>query len=105
MTSSAMRLVAVAEKTLPQEVEADLLEYCPTMDLVALGSKGRYQVTIYRLNGQRVSGAQKTETVRLDQICWKPNGRARGHDVLLMTALTSNQVNFSRQLGRMARSS
>lgn len=66
--------VLLGEKTLPQTADADLLAYCPSMDLVALGSTDR-QVLIYRHNGQRVYGAtQKAGTLRVEAISWKPNG-------------------------------
>lgn len=62
------------KKNLHQTVDAGLLEYCPSMDLVALGSTDQ-QVLIYRVNGQRVYGAsQKAGALRVEGIRWKPNG-------------------------------
>ena len=62
------------EKTLPHAADGRLLAYCPSMDLIALGSTDQ-QVLIYRLNGQRVYGAtQKAGTLRVEGISWKPNG-------------------------------
>lgn len=70
-----LKLEPLSEKTLPQTVDAHLLVYCPSMDLVALGSIDQ-QVLIYRLNGQRVYGAtQKAGTLRVEAIQWKPNGQ------------------------------
>lgn len=65
----------LGEKTLPQTADARLLSYCPSMDLVAVGSTDQ-QVLIYRLNGQRVYGAtQKAGTLQVESIRWKPNGK------------------------------
>jgi anaphase-promoting complex subunit 4 len=67
-------LQLLGEKTIPQTADARLLVYCPSMDLVALGSTDQ-QIWIYRLNGQRVYGAtQKAGTLRVETIRWKPNG-------------------------------
>lgn len=69
-----LSLELLSEKALPQIAEPQLLAYCPSMDLVALGSIDQ-QVSIYRLNGQRVYGAtKKASTFRVDAIQWKPNG-------------------------------
>ncbi|KAF7930951.1 hypothetical protein BELL_0049g00140 [Botrytis elliptica] len=69
------RLELLGEKTLHQTVNPKLLVYCPSMDLIALGSTDQ-QVLIYRLNGQRVYGAaQKVNTLRVEKINWKPNGQ------------------------------
>ncbi|KAH8589995.1 anaphase-promoting complex, cyclosome, subunit 4-domain-containing protein [Bisporella sp. PMI_857] len=68
-----LELELLSEKTLPQPANDQLLKYCPSMDLVALGSIDQ-QVLIYRLNGQRVYGAtQKAGTLRVQSIRWKPN--------------------------------
>jgi anaphase-promoting complex subunit 4 len=68
------RLELLGEKTLHQTIDPALIAYCPSMDLVALGSTDQ-QVLIYRLNGQRVYGAaQKINTLQVQQISWKPNG-------------------------------
>ena len=64
----------LSEKALHQTADPHLIAYCPSMDLVALGSTDQ-QVLIYRLNGQRVYGAtQKAGTLRVENIHWKPNG-------------------------------
>ncbi|PQE12926.1 anaphase-promoting complex component Cut20 Apc4 protein [Rutstroemia sp. NJR-2017a BBW] len=69
------RLELLGEKTLHQTIDPALISYCPSMDLVALGSTDQ-QVLIYRLNGQRVYGAaQKINTLQVQQISWKPNGQ------------------------------
>lgn len=78
MKSARMVLSAelslISEKTLHQYADPRLLAYCPSMELLALGSKDQ-QVLIYRLNGQRVYGAtQKGTALTVDRISWKPNG-------------------------------
>jgi anaphase-promoting complex subunit 4 len=67
-------LESLSEKTLHQTADPRLIAYCPSMDLLALGSTDQ-QVLIYRLNGQRVYGtSQKSGTLRVESISWKPNG-------------------------------
>ena len=67
-------LELLSEKTLHLNADPRLVAYCPSMDLVALGTAER-QILIYRLNGQRVYGASpKAGTLRADSIGWKPNG-------------------------------
>lgn len=67
-------LEALSEKTLPHVADPKLIAYCPSMDLIALGTNDQ-QVLIYRLNGQRVYGTtQKPGTSRVESIQWKPNG-------------------------------
>ncbi|KAG9244129.1 anaphase-promoting complex, cyclosome, subunit 4-domain-containing protein [Calycina marina] len=70
------KLSLLSEKTLPCTANAPLIKYCPSMDLVAIGSTDN-QVLIYRLNGQRVYGASPRpgSAVRAESICWKPNGQ------------------------------
>ena len=75
------KLELLSEKPLPQTADSQLLAYCPSMDLVALGSTEQ-QVLIYRLNGQRVYGAaQKAGTLRVEAIRWKPNGMSPGRAI------------------------
>ena len=70
-------LLQLAEKLLSRPVKADLLAYCPTMDLLALTTTEE-QVYVYRLNGQRVIGAaSKKQTLTVKKIHWKPNGAVR----------------------------
>lgn len=67
-------LQVVSEKALHHAAYADLITYCPSMDLVALVTTDQ-QVFIYRLNGQRVYGAtQKAGKLTVESIRWKPNG-------------------------------
>ncbi|CAG8955064.1 hypothetical protein HYFRA_00007078 [Hymenoscyphus fraxineus] len=74
MATSAS-LVTLGEKTLPHAADPSLFAYCPSMDLVALGTTDQ-QVLIYRLNGQRVYGAaQKAGKLAVESIRWKPNGQ------------------------------
>lgn len=56
MTEETPLLSLVAEKSLPTKCKPNLLTYCPTMDLIALVSAQDEQLSVYRLNGQRVFG-------------------------------------------------
>jgi hypothetical protein len=67
-------LELLGEKNLPQAADPGLVTYCPSMDLIALGTTDQ-QVLVYRLNGQRVYGAaQKIGKLTIESIKWKPNG-------------------------------
>lgn len=50
------QLSPVAEKSLPKKCKHNVLTYCPTMDLIALVSVQDEELSVYRLNGQRVFG-------------------------------------------------
>ena len=66
----------LAEKLVQPAVNPHYLAYCPTMDLIALGSIDEH-VHVYRLNGQKVFGiTNKNSTRKLRQIKWKPNGQS-----------------------------
>jgi anaphase-promoting complex subunit 4 len=70
-----MALSLLSEKSLPHA--AQLIKYCPSMDLIALTSTDQ-QVLIYRLNGQRVYGATQkagVKKVEVESMQWKPNGQ------------------------------
>jgi hypothetical protein len=68
-------LKLIGEKTLHHGANPLLLAYCPSMELLALGSSDQ-QVSLYRLNGQRIySVAQKGTPLTVDRISWKPNGK------------------------------
>lgn len=80
-------LILLGEKTLPQTADVAILAYCPSMDLVAIGSTDQ-QVLIYRLNGQRVYGAtQKTGTLMVETIRWKPNGTYSPNHLMMLKFL------------------
>lgn len=49
-------LSLVAGKSLPAKCKTHLLTYCPTMDLIALVTVPDEELSVYRLNGQRVFG-------------------------------------------------
>ncbi len=67
-------LKIVSEKALYNTANPHLLAYCPSMELLALGSTDQ-QVLLFRLNGQRVWGVtQKAGSPKVERICWKPNG-------------------------------
>jgi anaphase-promoting complex subunit 4 len=64
----------LSEKTLHHAADPNLITFCPSMDLVALATTNQ-EVLIYRFNGQRAYGAvQKAGNLRVESICWKPNG-------------------------------
>lgn len=70
----SVSLNLLAEKIIPQPVDSDQLAYCPTMDLLAVGSKDD-QVHVFRLNGQRVFGASSGKlALQIRRLRWKPTG-------------------------------
>ena len=73
--AAQVELKLIGERTLHHATNPLLLAYCPSMELLALGSSDQ-QVSLYRLNGQRVySVAQKGSPLTVDRISWKPNGK------------------------------
>jgi anaphase-promoting complex subunit 4 len=77
--AAELKLELLGEKALHQAANPRLLAYCPSMDLLALGSTDQ-QVLIYRLNGQRVSVAtQGRSSPSVEKIGWKPNGTFRSN--------------------------
>ncbi|KAI9849162.1 MAG: hypothetical protein M1837_005392 [Sclerophora amabilis] len=69
------KLTVLAEKSITRPLKLDLLEYCPTMDLIALATS-EDQVYVYRLNGQRVFGAgSEIPSLQVSKLRWKPNGQ------------------------------
>lgn len=74
LANMSVQLEMLSEKALHQRAQPGLLAYCPSMDLIAVGSLDQ-QVLVHRLNGQRVYGAaQKGSTLKVNKIQWKPNG-------------------------------
>lgn len=74
-----MSLNLLAEKIISQPVDGDQLAYCPTMDLLAVGSKDD-QVHVFRLNGQRVFGASSGKlALQIRRLHWKPTGEPCVH--------------------------
>ncbi len=72
--TARVELKLIGEKTLHHGANPSLLAYCPSMELLALGTSDQ-QVSLYRLNGQRVySVALKGTSLTVDRISWKPNG-------------------------------
>lgn len=53
---SNTHLSLVAEKSLATRCKPNMLTYCPTMDLIAVVGAQDEQLSVYRLNGQRVFG-------------------------------------------------
>ncbi len=73
----ATELTQLAEMTLSRPVKPSAFAYCPTLDLLALGTQGE-KVDVYRLNGQRVLAATaRNPGVQVKNIQWKSNGAAR----------------------------
>ncbi|TVY83618.1 Coatomer subunit delta [Lachnellula suecica] len=73
--ANSLTLEVLSEKSLQQAADPNLINYCPSMDLIALTTTDQ-QVLIYRLNGQRVYGAaQKAGQLKVESIRWKPNGK------------------------------
>lgn len=66
----------LAEKIVQSAMIPEHLAYCPTMDLIASATIDD-QVSVYRLNGQRVFGvSSKSGMGKIRGIRWKPNGRS-----------------------------
>ncbi|TAQ87852.1 hypothetical protein B7494_g3813 [Chlorociboria aeruginascens] len=85
-------LEKLGEKTLHQPANARLITYCPSMDLLALGSTD-HQILIYRLNGQRVYGAaQKSGALGVESLCWKPNGKFLLETYVTLTERSTGQL-------------
>ncbi|KAL2818395.1 anaphase-promoting complex component Cut20/Apc4 [Aspergillus granulosus] len=77
------QLTPVGEKSLPAKCKADMLTYCPTMDLIALVTEDD-ELRVFRLNGQNVFGGSFKGDPYLDEddgggeilaLKWKNNGR------------------------------
>lgn len=60
------QLTAVGEKSLPAKCKADLIAYCPTMDLIAVVTEDD-ELRVFRLNGQRVFGGSYKGDPHLDE--------------------------------------
>jgi len=81
MAAGPKMLNMLAEKIVQPAINPAHLAYCPTMDLIASATIDD-QVSVYRLNGQRVFGvSSKSGPGKITGIQWKPNGRSapRGH--------------------------
>ncbi|KAL2833937.1 putative anaphase-promoting complex component Cut20/Apc4 [Aspergillus pseudoustus] len=77
------QLIPVGEKSLLAKCKADMLTYCPTMDLIALVTEDD-ELRVFRLNGQKVFGGSFKGDPYLDEddgggeilaLRWKNNGR------------------------------
>lgn len=85
--AASVELRLIGEKTLHQGANPFLLAYCPSMELLASGSSDQ-QVSLYRLNGQRVYSVaqkQKGTSLNIHRISWKPNGRPPIYFLKLVT--------------------
>lgn len=73
-TIKKLKLELLSENALHQPSITGMLSYCPSMDLVALGTNDN-QVQIYRLNGQEVyRSSHKNSDLKVQSLAWKPNG-------------------------------
>ncbi|GJP95507.1 anaphase-promoting complex component Cut20/Apc4 [Aspergillus niger] len=88
------QLTPVGEKSLPAKCKANILTYCPTMDLIALSSEDD-ELLVYRLNGQKVLGGSFKGDPYLDEddgggeirgLKWKNTGH------LLSVACADNTI-------------
>ncbi|RAK87373.1 anaphase-promoting complex component Cut20/Apc4 [Aspergillus costaricaensis CBS 115574] len=88
------QLTPVGEKSLPAKCKANILTYCPTMDLIALSSEDD-ELFVYRLNGQKVLGGNFKGDPYLDEddgggeirgLKWKNTGH------LLSVACADNTI-------------
>jgi anaphase-promoting complex subunit 4 len=79
------QLTPVGDKSLPAKCKADMLTYCPTMDLIALVTEDD-ELCVFRLNGQKVFGGSFKGDPYLDDddgggeilgLRWKDNGTLR----------------------------
>lgn len=79
------QLTPVGEKSLPAKCRADMITYCPTMDLIALVTEDD-ELRVFRLNGQKVFEGSFKGDPYLDEddgsgeiraLRWKNNGTLR----------------------------
>ena len=103
--ADAAILELVGSKTLHNPANASLLAYCPSMELVAVGTQDKH-VFIFRINGQRVYGAgqkQKYTVLDAQKLAWKPNGE---HACVYRRGAPTDmpQDNFWHRHGATARS-
>ncbi|KAL9128189.1 MAG: hypothetical protein Q9217_003089 [Psora testacea] len=64
----------LAEKVMQSAINSEHLAYCPTMDLIVLGTMDEC-IHLYRLNGQEVFAIPKPrDEGKIRHIRWKPNG-------------------------------
>ena len=74
--SGAPTLLQQSEKILLHAIHPHLIEYCPTMDLIAVVT-AEENLDVYRINGQRAFGLKrKSEDVSIDTIKWEFNGKS-----------------------------
>lgn len=67
----------LTEKLIHPAINPQNLEYCPSMDLIALTTVDD-QLLVYRLNGEKVfGGPKKQDSQRIQSLKWKPNGETK----------------------------
>ncbi|KAL4976957.1 anaphase-promoting complex, cyclosome, subunit 4-domain-containing protein [Aspergillus desertorum] len=76
------QLTPVGEKSLPAKCKADMITYCPSMDLIAVVTEDE-ELRVFRLNGQKVFGGSYKGDPYLDEddgsgeiraVRWKNDG-------------------------------
>ncbi|KAK2751007.1 hypothetical protein FQN57_000082 [Myotisia sp. PD_48] len=110
-TSEHLRLIAIAEKTLPEKCKPGTLAYCPTMDLVAVAMEDNH-VHVFRLNGQYVFGGMYGDTsnsfdaststgneLSVVDVKWKNSGRflavaCSDNTIRLMSTYTGKTIHI-----------
>ncbi|KAL8715523.1 MAG: hypothetical protein Q9220_000859 [cf. Caloplaca sp. 1 TL-2023] len=68
-------LTLLGRKTMSSLINPNQAGYCPTMDLLALGTADEH-VHVFRSNGQRVFGvSRRGSRERITALTWKPDGK------------------------------
>ncbi|KAI9882646.1 MAG: hypothetical protein M1823_005606 [Watsoniomyces obsoletus] len=90
--AEAAELSQLAEQTLSHPIKPSAFKYCPSLDLLALGTHEE-KVHVYRLNGQRVlSTTSRNPGAQVKRIQWKPNGAVRRARQLLAIAYSDGYL-------------
>ncbi|KAL2822321.1 anaphase-promoting complex, cyclosome, subunit 4-domain-containing protein [Aspergillus cavernicola] len=101
------QLTPVGEKSLSAKCKANMLTYCPTMDLIALVTEDE-ELHVFRLNGQKAFGISLKGDPYLDEddqsgeiraLRWKNNGRllailCGNNSIRLISAYTGKTVHI-----------
>lgn len=88
MRKKSLGLKLLNEHTLHQAILPGLISYCPSMDLIALGTIDN-QVQIFRHNGEEVyKSNQRNKDVKLQSLAWKPNGLCPHFSLFAVSNLT-----------------
>ena len=83
----------LAEKLVQPAINPQNLEYCPSMDLIALTTVDE-QLYVYRLNGEKVFGGHhKQNSQKIRRLRWKPNGETNVYRKSIHAEHSSYQAN------------